>query len=90
MRLSSLRNWKRKNLPVIICSNHSIADSYTKANFVSVQALQCRFEEIDLINMIDLDNVIFDTSPERSTVATSEKDEEEEVEEIIVEDDLDD
>ena len=48
---------KAVNMPMIICSNHSIEEGYTKANPISVQALKVRFLEIPLIEPIDLENI---------------------------------
>jgi len=50
---------KFKNLPVIIASNHSIVESYSKANYVSVDALKTRFTEIEVVLPIDIDNIMW-------------------------------
>lgn len=37
---------KKKNLPVIVCSNLSITECYSKCRSVQIDALQCRFQEV--------------------------------------------
>lgn len=49
--------WKQSNLPVIFCSNFSVAEVYHKANFMSVSALRERLTEIYVENPIDMDNI---------------------------------
>jgi len=39
---------KKHNPPTIFCSNYSIADTYTKADFISVSALKLRITEVCL------------------------------------------
>lgn len=60
LRIKGGQIFKKKNLPVIICSNFSIADCYSKSVHVSVNALQTRFLEVDLSEPIDIKNIQFD------------------------------
>lgn len=81
LRIKGGQTMKKKNLPVIICSNHSIADSYVKAHFVSVDALKSRFNEIEVRIALDLDGIQWESNciPERSnTDSEKEKNEKDE------------
>lgn len=49
---------KRKNLPMIICSNYRLHECYKDT--VKLQTLRARLVEIDLLNPIDLDNIQFE------------------------------
>jgi len=59
LRIKGGQIMKFKNLPVIIASNHSIVESYSKANYVSVDALKTRFTEIEVVLPIDIDNIMW-------------------------------
>lgn len=81
LRIKGGQITKRKNLPVIVCSNHTIIDAYSKANFVSVSALRERFEEIELNEPIDLDNIEWEKADQVSIAqAEIDKGKEEEIE----------
>lgn len=85
LRIKGGQIMKTKNLPVIICSNHSIVDGYSKAKHVSVNALETRFEQIDLYDKIDLDNIEWEEPTEDPV--NHEKDEEEDNPQIIYDSD---
>lgn len=59
MRIKGGQIMKYKNLPVIIASNHSIVEGYSKANYISVDALKTRFTEIEVVNIIDIDQIVW-------------------------------
>lgn len=71
LRIKGGQIMKRKNLPMIICSNHTIEECYSKAKFVSVQALKSRFEEIELFDPIDLNNVEWKEKKDTPSVEAS-------------------
>lgn len=62
--------WKKKNLPVIFCSNYTMAECYHKANSVSLAALRARIKEVVVYTPIDLDNIVWTVK-----ASESEKDE---------------
>lgn len=53
---------KKKNIPVIICSNYAVYEVFHKANPVALNALRSRLKEVHVTQFIDLDfNSLFAT-----------------------------
>lgn len=71
LRIKGGQIMKRKNLPSIFCSNHSISEAYHKANAISINALKERFTEIYVDTPLDLDAIQFE-----KPIVASEKEEE--------------
>jgi hypothetical protein len=57
LRIKGGQIYKKKNLPVIICSNYSIEECYSKSKYVAIDSLQQRFLEVPLISPIDFNNI---------------------------------
>ena len=60
LRIKGGQIMKRKNLPAIFCSNHSISEAYHKANAISISALKERFSEVYVDTPLDLDAIQFE------------------------------
>lgn len=93
LRIKGGQIFKKKNLPVIICSNYNIEENYTKSGFVALDSINQRFDQIHLTDAIDMDNITFNEKtdkPEKvvtpEPVVISDPGKEEEVIEVTSED----